>query len=98
MGCFRKIKDVLKYLGQVPDMDKVLEREGTKIKLRFAADGRCTTKKVGTVMAVFSILAEGVMNASHQYTLCLYNGMFSRIMIEEVFIHCSCSLRLKIPF
>ena len=75
-GCFRRISDVIKYLSETPGIEDILGQEGSTIKLRFAADGRKTSKKVGSVMAVFSLLAEGKQSASHQYTVCLFNGKF----------------------
>ena len=48
-----------------------------EIHLRFAGDGRKTSKKIGTVMAVFSVLKEGLHKPDNQYTACLYNGMYS---------------------
>ena len=47
------------------------------IRLRFAGDGRQTSKNISTVMAVFSVLREGIHKPDHQYTACLYNGKFS---------------------
>ncbi|KAJ7391180.1 hypothetical protein OS493_019311 [Desmophyllum pertusum] len=44
------------------------------IRLRFAGDRRRTSKKIGTVMAVFSVLREGIHKPDYQYNTCLYNG------------------------
>ena len=50
---------------------KQMER---KINLQFAADGRRTSNKIGTVMAVFSILEEENHGCDHQYPIALYNS------------------------
>ena len=53
----------------------ILQKQKT-MKLRFAADGRRTSKRIGTVMAVFNILAEDRHSFEYQYTLALYNGKY----------------------
>ena len=53
----------------------ILQKQKT-IKLRFAADGRGTSKRIGTVMAVFNILAEDRHSFEYQCTLALYNGKY----------------------
>ena len=55
-------------------MKEAVTKGGRTIKLRFAADGRRTSKRIGTVMAVFNILAEERHSFEYQYTLALYNG------------------------
>ena len=50
------------------------------IRLRFTGDGRETSKKIGTVMAVFSVLRERKHQPNYQYTACLYNGKFSHFL------------------
>ena len=55
-------------------MQEVVQANGNKINLRFAADGRKTSNKIGTVMAVFSILEEKNHGCDYQYTIALYNG------------------------
>ena len=55
-------------------MQEVVQANGNKINLRFAADGRKTSNKIGTVMAVFSILEEKNHSCDYQYTIALYNG------------------------
>ena len=47
------MKDVLEYLLAIPEVKEAIKKDGPKIKLRFAADGRRTSKRIGTVMAVF---------------------------------------------
>jgi len=77
-GCRRRIKHILEYLLGIKDFqDMFAGQDEPTIHLRFAGDGRQTSKKIGTVMAVFSVLEEGVHTPDHQYTTCLYNGKFS---------------------
>ena len=55
-GARRSVCDVLEYLITIPEVKEAIKKDGSKIKLRFAADGRRTSKRIGTVMAVFNIL------------------------------------------
>ena len=73
-GARRTVRDVLQYLITIPDVKEAIKADGSKVKLRFAADGRRTSKRIGTVMAVFNILSEGKQTYEYQYTLALYNG------------------------
>lgn len=73
-GARRTVRDVLQYLITIPDVKEAKKEDGSKVKLRFAADGRRTGKRIGTVMAVFNILSEGKQTYEYQYTLALYNG------------------------
>lgn len=73
-GARRSIRDVLQYLVAIPEVKDAIKKDGSKIKLRFAADGRRTSKRIGTVMAVFNILCENKATYEYQYTLALYNG------------------------
>lgn len=73
-GARRSVRDVLQYLITIPEVKEAIKRDGSKIKLRFAADGRRTSKRIGTVMAVFNKLAESKLSFEYQYTLALYNG------------------------
>ena len=73
-GARRNVKDVLEYLLAIPEVKEAIKKDAPKIKLRFAADGRRTSKQIGTVMAVFNILAEQKQAFEYQYTLALYNG------------------------
>ena len=57
-GARRSVCDVLEYLITIPEVKEAIKKDGSKIKLRFAADGRRTSKRIGTVMAVFNILCE----------------------------------------
>lgn len=79
-GCHRKIKHILEYLLGMKDFqDMFAGKENPTLRLRFAGDGR-KTSKIGTVMGVFSILretGEGLHRPDYQYTICLYNGKFS---------------------
>ena len=75
-GSRRSVKEVLEYLLQMDDVKEAIRRGGKTIKLRFAADGRRTSKRIGTVMAVFNILAENRHSFEYQYTLALYNGKY----------------------
>lgn len=62
------------YLLGIEDIEEAIKRGGKTLRLRFAADGRRTSKRIGTVMAVFNILAEDRHSFEYQYTLALYNG------------------------
>ena len=73
-GARRNVRDVVEYLITIPDVKEAIKADGSKVKLRFAADGRRTSKRIGTVMAVFNILSEGKQTYEYQYTLALYNG------------------------
>lgn len=73
-GAWRSVRDVLQYLIAIPEVKDAIKKDGSKIKLRFAADGRRTSKRIGTVMAVFNILCENKATYEYQYTLALYNG------------------------
>lgn len=73
-GARRSVRDVLNYLIGIPEVRDAIKKDGSKIKLRFAADGRRTSKRIGTVMAVFNILCENKATYEYQYTLALYNG------------------------
>ena len=73
-GAQRSVRDVLQYLIAIPEVKDAIKKDGSKIKLRFAADGRRTSKRIGTVMAVFNILCENKATYEYQYTLALYNG------------------------
>ena len=73
-GARRSVRDVLQYLIAIPEVKDTIKKDGSKIKLRFAADGRRTSKRIGTVMAVFNILCENKATYEYQYTLALYNG------------------------
>ena len=75
-GTHRSIKEVLEYLISVHDIKEAIKADRKTIKLRFAADGRRTSKRIGTVMAVFNILAEDRHTFDYQYTLVLYNGKY----------------------
>ena len=57
-GAQRNIREVLEQLLLIPDGKEAVQANGNKINLRFSADGRRTSNKIGTVMAVFSILDE----------------------------------------
>ena len=70
----RNVKDVLEYLLAIPEVKEAIKKDAPKIKLRFAADGRRTSKRIRTVMAVFNILVEQKQTFEYQYTLALYNG------------------------
>ena len=73
-GARRSVQDVLRYMVTIPEVKEAIKKDGSKIKLCFAADGRRPSKRIGTVMAVFNILTENKQNFEYQYTLVLYNG------------------------
>ena len=66
-GARRNVKDVLEYLLAIPEVKEAIKKDGPKIKFRFAADGRRTSKRIGTVLAVFNILAEQKQTFEYQY-------------------------------
>ena len=66
-GARTNVKDVLEYLLAIPEVKEAIKKDGPKIKFRFAADGRRTSKRIGTVMAVFNILAEQKQSFEYQY-------------------------------
>ena len=70
----RDIKAVLSQLLSIQSVKNTVQANGNRLHLRFAADGRRTSNKIGTVMAVFSILAEKQQDCDHQYPISLYNG------------------------
>ena len=84
-GARRSVRNVLQYLIAIPEVKDAIKRDGSKIKLRFAADGRRTSKRIGTVMAVFNILCENKATYEYQYTLALYNGKcrYSNILTSK---------------
>ena len=45
------MKDVLEYLLAIPEVKEAIKKDAPKIKLRFAADGSRTSKRIRTVMA-----------------------------------------------
>ena len=64
-------------MGMKDFQDTFAGEENPTLRLRFAGDGRKTSKKIGTVMGVFSVLQEaekGLHRPDYQYTICLYNG------------------------
>ncbi|RMX60667.1 hypothetical protein pdam_00021124 [Pocillopora damicornis] len=69
----RSVRDVLQFLIAIPEVKDAIKKDGSKIKLRFAADGRRTSKRIGTVMALFNILCENKATYEYQYTLALHN-------------------------
>lgn len=56
------------------NLREMAQANDNTLHLRFAADGRRTSNKIGTVMAVFSNLDEKEHDCDHQYTVALYNG------------------------
>ena len=74
---------MLEQLLLIEDVREAVQANGNIINLRFAADGRRTSNKIGTVMAVFSVLEEKNHECDHQYTIALYNGkgMYAKMYI-----------------
>ena len=73
----RNIKDILQQLLKISTVKQAVDNNGKQLHLRFAADGRQTSNKIGTEMAVFSISDESQNNCDHQYTMALYNGKYN---------------------
>ena len=67
---------------------KLSKKDGLKINLRFAADERKTSKRIGTVMAVFNTLAENKQNLEYHYTLALYNGKCRDSIFMALIVFC----------
>lgn len=64
----------MSQLLSTQSIKNTVQANGNKLHLRFAADGRRTSNKIGTVMAVFNILNEQEHDCDHQYPIALYNG------------------------
>lgn len=73
-GAQRNISECLKQLLLIQEVKEAVQANGNVVNLRFAADGRRTSNKIGTIMAVFNILEEKNHGCDHQYTVALYNG------------------------
>lgn len=73
-GVRRDIKAILSQLLSIQSIKNTVQANGNELRLRFAADGRRTSNKIGTVMAVFNILNEQGHDCDHQYPIALYNG------------------------
>ena len=70
-------------LLSIQGVKNTVQANGKRLHLRFAADGRRTSNKIGTVMAVFSILDEKQHDCDHQYPVALCN---SEILKPCIFI------------
>ena len=77
------LKELLEQLLLIQDVREAVQANGNKIDLRFAADGPRRSYKIGTVMAVLSVLEEKDHGCDHQYTIALYNG---KGMYEKMYI------------
>ena len=66
------------------------------VRLRFTGDGQKT--KIGTVMAVCSVLKEAVYKPDHEYTACLYNGKFPHcISFRHLTLYCPAFISCSVP-
>ncbi|KXJ06589.1 hypothetical protein AC249_AIPGENE24941 [Exaiptasia diaphana] len=82
-GCYKKIADVLKYILSINSVsDLLLKDQQRTICARFAADGRKTSAKIGSVMSVISLV-----DKDHHYTIALYN--VEDCPIERFITECS---------
>ncbi|CAH3154023.1 unnamed protein product, partial [Porites lobata] len=72
-GARRSIKEVLEQLLTILRVKKAVQSNGKMISLRFAADGRRTSNKIGTVKAEFSLIEEKENDCDHQYCVVLCN-------------------------
>jgi len=79
-GAGHNIREILEQLLLIPDVKEAVQANGNVVNLRLAADGRKTSNKIGTVMAVFSILEEKNNGCDHQYTCPLLCIMEKRTM------------------
>jgi len=71
-GCHRKIKHILEYHLEMKDFQDMFEGpEEPTIRLYFAEDGRQTSKKIGLVMDVFSVLQDGIHKPDYQLHACI---------------------------
>ena len=73
-GARRSIKEVLEQLLTILRVKKAVQSNGNMISLRFAADGRRTSNKIGTVKAEFSLIEEKENDCDHQYCVALCNS------------------------
>lgn len=71
-GARRSIKEVLEQLLTISSVKNAVQSNGNM--LRFAADGRRTSNKIGTVVAEFSPIEEKENDRDHQYGVALCNG------------------------
>ncbi|CAH3133337.1 unnamed protein product, partial [Pocillopora meandrina] len=69
-----QIFEIHHILSHIIYLNLAVQANGNKINLRFAADGRRTSNKIGTVMAVLSLLEEESYGCDHLYAIALYNG------------------------
>lgn len=79
-GRMRNIPELLNFLYKIPNIKRSVDQLPVKengrrtLEIRFAGDGRRTSKRLGSVMSVISLLCEKESNASREYTVNLYNG------------------------
>lgn len=67
-------KATFSQLLSTQSLKNTVHANGNEFHLHFAADGRHTSNKIRTVMAVFNILNEQEHDCDHQYHITLYNG------------------------
>lgn len=84
-GARRTVRDVLQYLITIPDVKEAIKEDGSKVKLRFAADGRRTSKRIGTVMAVLisCLKANRHMNTSTLWLSTMVSGDISSFITNS---------------
>ena len=70
-GARRSIKEVFEQLLTISSVKNAVQSNGDMLSLRFAADGRRTSNKIGTVMAEFSLIEEKENDCDHQYCVAL---------------------------
>ncbi|PFX26966.1 hypothetical protein AWC38_SpisGene8366 [Stylophora pistillata] len=67
-------KATFSQLLSTQSLKNTVHANGNELHLHFATDGRHTSNKIRTVMAVFNILNEQEHDCDHQYPITLYNG------------------------
>ncbi|KXJ16812.1 hypothetical protein AC249_AIPGENE22813 [Exaiptasia diaphana] len=88
MAATKKIPDVLKYILSINSVADLLRKDQQRtICARFAADGRKTSAKIGSVMSVINLVDKDNANLFHHYTIALYN--VEDCPIERFLTECS---------
>ena len=75
MGCYRSIKSIIEYVSQDPAYAECFNND--VVTLRYAGDGRQTTKKLGSTMATFNVPTEKDRSPDKEYCISLYDGQFN---------------------
>ena len=64
-GCFRDVKDVLDYLFEIPEFfEPLINMDSPTLRLRFAGDDARTSRNKNTIVLLFNIIDEGMLQLS----------------------------------